>query len=68
MPLFRAPVFVKYNGYVDVDAANEMEARDVDRWEELIGEIVRIKGDCTAIHAIGHIIEDKWFEPEKAQE
>lgn len=34
-------------------------------WEDLIGEHVRVKCDQGKVYAIGHIIEDKWYQPEK---
>jgi hypothetical protein len=40
-----------------------LEVVGVDCWEELKGKHVRVKSDGH-IYSIGHIIEDKWFEPE----
>lgn len=37
----------------------------VDRWEELPGKVIRVKADHGAVYAIGHIIEDRWFNPEE---
>jgi hypothetical protein len=44
-----------------------MEAVGVDRWENLPGKHVRIARNeyNGLIVAIGHIIEDKWFDPAK---
>ena len=38
---------------------------EVSSWEELIGTHVRVKASHTDVHAIGHIIKDKWFIPRK---
>lgn len=40
----------------------------VTSWAELEDKPIRVKATRTQIHAIGHIIEDKWFEPESTQE
>lgn len=32
-------------------------------WERLIGKHVRIRAGHSKIHAIGHIINDEWFDP-----
>ncbi len=36
----------------------------VDRWENLPGQHVRVECEQSKIHRIGHIIEDRWFDPE----
>lgn len=36
----------------------------VDRWEDLTGWVCRIQNDRNKVYAIGHIIEDRWYEPE----
>lgn len=36
----------------------------VEKWSELAGKTIRVKGvDFGSIEAIGHITEDKWFNP-----
>lgn len=45
-----------------------LETVGVDSWEKLKGKHIRILKDDTwnsPITGIGHIIEDKWFEPKK---
>jgi len=37
----------------------------VDRWEKLKGQHIRVKAEHTKVHEIGHILEDKWFNPKK---
>ena len=36
----------------------------VDNWEQLKGKHCRADHDWGKVYRIGHIIEDKWFEPE----
>ena len=40
-----------------------LEALQVETWEELPGKYCRIRQTHDRIHAIGHIIEDRWFNP-----
>jgi hypothetical protein len=42
-----------------------LEVTRTDKWEELPGKAVRVTGDSTHIEAIGHIVEDAWFNPGK---
>ncbi len=41
---------------------------EVDRWEKLVGLNIRVRRSGTSynsgITAIGHIIKDRWFDPE----
>lgn len=47
-----------------------LNAAGVDSWEKLKGRHVRVKkeGYHGRLEAIGHIMEDKWFDPAKAVE
>jgi hypothetical protein len=45
-----------------------LEAVGVNEWEELQGQTVRVKCEHTKVYAIGNIIQDKWFEPERLNE
>ncbi len=36
----------------------------VGKWEDLKGKHCRIRHSWTKIEAIGHIIEDEWFDPQ----
>ena len=42
-----------------------MDTIGVDRWEDLKGQYCRAKFKDQRVYAIGNIIKDKWFEPEK---
>lgn len=37
----------------------------VSKWEDLKGKHVRAVMEHDKIHSIGHIIEDRWFTPER---
>jgi hypothetical protein len=40
-----------------------METLGVRKWEDLKGTYVRVKHDWGKVHAIGHLIEERWFDP-----
>jgi hypothetical protein len=42
-----------------------LEAVECDSWEKLKGKHVRVKSEHSKIHAIGHILKDKWFSPDE---
>jgi hypothetical protein len=42
-----------------------LETAGVDRWEQLKGKAVRVRADHAHVEAVGNIIKDVWFEPEK---
>lgn len=41
-----------------------LEAVGVEKWENLKGKYVRVDHSWNKIYRIGHIIKDKWFDPE----
>ena len=42
-----------------------LDVVDVEEWEDLPGKHVRVKAEHTKVHAIGNILEDKWFDPKE---
>lgn len=40
-----------------------LKTLDVETWEQLEGTHCRIDADHSHVYRIGHIIEDKWFDP-----
>ena len=40
-----------------------MRAVGVEKWEDLKGKYVRVVADQGHVYKIGHIIENKWFDP-----
>jgi len=42
-----------------------MEIAGVDRWEDVPGKTVRVRSDRASVSAIGHIVKDNWFYPER---
>jgi len=42
-----------------------LETVGVEKWEDLEGKHVRAEFDNSRVYRIGHIIKDKWFDPEE---
>lgn len=41
------------------------EVLGVRNWSDLEGQRIRVIAEHCKVHAIGHYIQDKWFNPEK---
>jgi hypothetical protein len=39
----------------------------VDSWEKLKGQHIRVEADWQAVHRIGHLLKDVWFDPSTLQ-
>ena len=39
------------------------KALKVRKWEELKGQLIRVKADNSKVYEIGHLLEDSWFNP-----
>ena len=47
-----------------------LDCLEVDDWESLVGQKVRVLADISKVHRIGHILKDRWFtfgEPKNPQ-
>ena len=42
-----------------------LETVGVWDWNDLTGKTIRVKAAYDKVHAIGNIIEDRWFDPQK---
>jgi hypothetical protein len=40
-----------------------LQIAEVSDWAKLAGRTIRVKSEHSAVHAIGHIIKDDWFDP-----
>lgn len=40
----------------------------VQKWEDLPGKYIRADADNSKVYRIGHITEDKWFDPQELAE
>jgi hypothetical protein len=53
---------LKYYGIEFIEKV--LRAVGVETWEELRGKHVRVEADNLKVYRIGHIIENRWYEPE----
>ena len=51
--------------YTDFWVKRILETVGVNKWEDLVGKYVRCEGESWKIRRLGHITDDKWFDPEK---
>ena len=42
-----------------------MEIADVTDWNKITGKTIRVKANHFNVQAIGHIVNDDWFDPEQ---
>lgn len=40
-----------------------LEVLEIPTWEKLPGSLIRVRADHGKVHAIGHPLKDKWFDP-----
>lgn len=41
-----------------------MRTLEVENWEDVRGQLIRIDKSHNKIHGIGHLLKDKWFYPD----
>ncbi|NIQ78453.1 MAG: hypothetical protein GTN93_10245 [Anaerolineae bacterium] len=45
-----------------------LDTLEVEKWEDLPGTHVRADSEMTKVYRIGHILKDKWFDPQELAE
>lgn len=53
----------KAKGYAGHFITRCLEVAGVSEWSKLVGMTVRVKSEHQKVHAIGHILDDDWFNP-----
>lgn len=43
-----------------------LDALEVETWEKLVGVSCRVEATYSNVARIGHLLKDKWFDPEEA--
>jgi hypothetical protein len=61
-----------FGGYTHMDSEKGIQfikevlrVVGVSQWEELIGQMCRVRATRHGVRAIGHIMKDEWFTPMK---
>lgn len=52
---------LRYYGFEMVQKI--LDTVGVDRWEKLVGSYCRAQKTHTKVEAIGHLLEDRWYNP-----
>ncbi len=59
---------LKHPAYGAAYIEGVLRAVGVDSWEKLKGAYCRVDAEHVRCHRIGHIVEDRWFDPRKLAE